>query len=105
MKRMRSLETATSLPLAGQMQAATAMLRLNFTLRAFFAAVAKKFFVASSDFFETAVSRHISGILLPTGWRVTPTFVALARATAGQSPDCRLGQAAATAASLLLASL
>jgi len=87
------------------MQAATATLRPNFTLRTFFAAVAKQFFVASSDFFETAVSRHISGRLLQIGWRATPTFDAPARATAGPSLDCRLGQAAATAASLLLASL
>jgi len=53
---MRSLETATSWPLAGRMQEARAMLHLNSTFRVSFAAVAKGFFVASSDFFEKAVS-------------------------------------------------
>lgn len=103
--RMHSLETATSLPLAGRMQAARAMLRLNSTFRTFFAAAAKRFFVASSDFFEPAVSQHISERPFPTGWRAKPPFAALARATTGPSLDCRPDQAAATAASLLLASL
>jgi hypothetical protein len=104
LSRMRSLETATSLPLVGRMQATRRMGRLNCTFRTFFAKVTSRFFVASSVSFATAVQQHISGRRLPTGLRAKPTFAGRAKATAGPSLDCRPHRAGATAASLLLVS-